>query len=167
MDVSDDVEWAVLRFAVVPKRASLNVNGVYFLRTGELEDVPDSLTFQPTKRAPELLRLVADDMRAKLTIRPQHVSILAEPLWEIEDNRFREDVVFLCKSDEGLPRLGLHICCVYDGEASASEPLTDDVVEKVKGITRRRLIVFVIRNQSTAKVRGYNLGRKKVLAGKR
>jgi len=46
MDVSDDVERAVLTFAVVPERLPLNNCGIYLFDLGQDEDVAKSFALQ-------------------------------------------------------------------------------------------------------------------------
>jgi hypothetical protein len=85
MNITDDVEGAVLGLLVIPKRVAFDGYGVYFLGAGELEDVADALSLQPAQGTAELLRLVANDMRPELPVGTKHVAILTYALREVED----------------------------------------------------------------------------------
>jgi hypothetical protein len=62
--------------------------------------VSDPLAFQTAQRTPELLGLIADDMRPKLAVRSKSIAILAEPLRQVEDDRLGEELVLLSQGNE-------------------------------------------------------------------
>src|SRR5438874_1794737 len=85
--VADDVEWAVIRLAVVPQRLALQLHRCD--RALRLEDVhvPEPFPLQVPQRALELAALLANDVRTKGAIRPVLVARLTEALGEIEHDR--------------------------------------------------------------------------------
>ena len=127
----------------------------------------DSFAFQSAQRTPELLGLIANNMRSKLPIRAKNVAILAQPLRKVEDNGLREEVVLLRQRNERLASLRLDIRGIDYGESSTRESLPNDLVQEIEGVPRCGLIVLVVRNKRAAKVRGNDLCRQEVLAGKR
>ena len=129
MNVSDDVEWAVLGLLVIPKRVTFDGYGIHFLRAGELEDVADAFALQSTQGTAELLRLVANDVRAELPVRTKRVAVLADALREIEDNGLCEEMKLLRQRDQRLSCLWLHIGRIDYGQAAASEPLANDLMQ--------------------------------------
>jgi hypothetical protein len=124
MNVPDDVERAMLGLLVIPKRMTLNRHGIHFFRAGEFEDMADAFALQSAQGAPELLRLIANDVRPKLPVGTMYVAVLAYALGEVEDNRLCKEMKLLRQRDKRLPRLWLDISRVDDGQATTSEPLT-------------------------------------------
>jgi hypothetical protein len=82
----------------------------------------------------------------KIAIGAVTISILANSLREIENNRHWYDVIFPRQSDEGLARLDLNIGRINNGEFSRLEPLGGDKVQDLKSCVGRRLIVLIVRN---------------------
>jgi hypothetical protein len=145
---------------------TLDRDGIDLFRRGELEDVTDSLAFQTAQRTPELLGLVANNMRSKLPIRAKSIAILAQPLGKIKDNGLGKDVELLRESDEGFASLWLNIRSINYGESSTRESLSNDLVQEIERVPRGGLVVLVVRNKRPAKVRRNYLCREEVLAGK-
>jgi hypothetical protein len=167
MNISDDVEWAVLGLLVIPKGVALNRYGVHFLRAGEFEDVADAFSLQPAQGTAELLGLIANDVRPELPVRTKYVAILTHSLREVEDNRLCEEMKLLCQRDQRLPCLWLDVSCVDYRQTATSEPLAHDFVQQVEGIADSRLVVLVIGYERTAEVRGDDFCRQEVLSAKR
>src|SRR5271168_2079822 len=94
MHVAHNIKRPMLRPAVVPKRLTFNRRSVHLPNRGHLEDIADSFTLQSSERLPQLLQLIANNMRSKLPVGTRHIPILAKPLWEIEDNGHGKDVIF-------------------------------------------------------------------------
>jgi hypothetical protein len=90
--------------------------------------VADALAFQTTQRTPELLGLIADDMRPKLAIRAKSVAILTQTLGQIEDDGLGKKVVLLRQSYELLASLRLDIGGVDHRQPSPGEPLPNDLM---------------------------------------
>jgi hypothetical protein len=114
--------------------------------------VTDSLAFQTAQRTPELLGLIADDMRPKLAIRSMSVAILAEPLRQVEDDRLSEEVVLLRQGNERFASLRLDICGIDHRQPSSSEPLPNDLVQKVECVPGGGLIVLIVGDKRSAEV---------------
>src|SRR4051794_16895268 len=106
-------------------------------------------------------------MRTKLTIWPGYVAVLAKPLRQIKDNGDSEDVVFASQLDERFARFGLHIGSVDHGQLAACQPLADDRAEQVECISRCRLVIFLVGDQTSAEVGGYHLRREEMLPPER
>src|SRR3954454_8474698 len=75
--VADDIKGAELRAFVIPQRLSLQGYGVDLLCRAQYEHMPKSFALQLANRAPHLLALLADDMRAKCPISAPSVPLLA------------------------------------------------------------------------------------------
>lgn len=52
-----------------------------------------------------------------------------------------------------LPRFALHIRRIDHHQLARSQPLRRDKVQHFESVIRRRLVVFIIRHESTAEVR--------------
>jgi hypothetical protein len=106
----------------------------------------------PADGAPELLDLLADNVRTEVPIRPRPVSLLAELFREVEDQSHRQTVVPPRELEEGLSSLALHVGGVHDGELLLLAPLRRDEVEDFVGFRGGSLIVLVVRHEPAAEV---------------
>src|SRR5579884_220472 len=121
---------------------------------------------QPTERAPQLIRLIAYDVRTEIAIRASAVAFLAGLLGQVQDDCAGKHVVFPRQFDQRLACFGLYIGRVNDREAACLEALSGDVVQYVESVIRCRLIIFVVGDKSAAEIRREYLCRLEVLAGK-
>src|SRR6185369_12280255 len=86
VDVADDVEGAGLALAVGPQRPALDDGGFDVLHGAQDEDVAEALLLQLAERAPEVVRLVADDVRPHRAVGAHAVALLADLLRQREDD---------------------------------------------------------------------------------
>src|SRR5207244_1526890 len=85
VNVANDVERTVLLFAVVPKRLTLDDGGLDGLHV-EHVDGAETFLLQASHRSPQILRLVANDVRTKGAIGPGTVALQADFLRHVQDN---------------------------------------------------------------------------------
>ena len=88
--------------------------------------------------------MVANDVRTKLPVGTKHVAVLAYALGEIEDDGLCKEMELLRQRDQRLSCLRLHIGGVDYRQTTTSEPLAHDLMQKIEGISGRRLVVLVI-----------------------
>jgi len=103
--------------------------------------------------------LVANHVIAKVAILSARISITTDTLREVEHESNRQAVVFPGEGDQRFPRFRLHIRGVNNREPPGSKALPGDKVQNLERIVRSGLVVFVVRYESAAEVRGDHLGR--------
>jgi hypothetical protein len=81
VDISDDVEGTMFVLQVVPERLPLNLSGINFFQSTEHVNSAKALTLQMSQRPAQLLRLLADDVRAEVAVRAIPVSFVAKLFW--------------------------------------------------------------------------------------
>ena len=91
-------------------------------------------------------------MRAEVTVRALTVSLLAKLLRQVENNRSRQAVILASKCQKGLARLWLDIGRVHHRQLPGSQPLRSNEVQDCKSIRSCCLAVFIVTDQSSAKV---------------
>jgi hypothetical protein len=96
--------------------------------------------------------LLPDDVWAEIAVTTGRVSLVTNALRQIENNRDRKAVKLPGERNKRFARLGVHVGSIDDGETAASETLPSDEVQDVECAVRRRLVVFVVRNQTAASV---------------
>src|SRR4051812_29941899 len=111
-------------------------------------NMAEPLALEAAQSALELPMLVADDVRAEIAVGAAAIAILAESLWQVEDNCDRQEVMGARELDERLTRLGLHIRRVDDSQSATPHPYGRDVVKQLERVVRRVLRVFVIGHQA-------------------
>ena len=90
MNVANDVEGTVLLLLVVPQRLSFKDRSIHLFRRVEHKHMAKALKLQAPQRAPELLALLANHVRAKIAVGPLLVAIVAKPFGQIENDRDRQ-----------------------------------------------------------------------------
>jgi hypothetical protein len=154
VDVTDDVERAVIGLAVVPESLAFEGGRINLLRRFEDKNVAEAFAFETAKGAAELLGLLDDDVGGEIAVGAGTVALVAEILIDVEDDGDGQAVVFAGEFDEGLAGFLLDVGGVDDGEATGGEALGGDKVEDFEGVRGRRLVVFVIGDKGAAEVGG-------------
>jgi hypothetical protein len=80
-----------------------------------------------------------------------------ESLREIEYQRDRQAVVLPRERHQRFPCFGLHVRRVDDREFSRPEAFRRNEVEHFEHVVRRGLVVFVVRHEGSAEIRGNDL----------
>jgi hypothetical protein len=109
-------------------------------------DVPEAFALQPSQRAPQLLRLIADHMRAEVSVRPGTIPLLAKLLREVEDKGNWQNVELASKSNQWLARVRLHIGGVDGRKPPQGQPLAGNEVKNLEGIAGDSLVVLAVGN---------------------
>jgi hypothetical protein len=86
VDIADHVEGAVLLATVIPEGLPFDGGRLDLLEAVEHEDVPEALGLESTQRAPHLLGLLTDDVRAELPVGTAGVALVTDPLRRREDD---------------------------------------------------------------------------------
>jgi hypothetical protein len=81
-----------------------------------------------------LLRLIADNVRAKVAIRSAPIPLLAELLREVENNGNGQHMELACQGNERFARIGLDVCRVDNGQPPRSESFSGDEMEHLECI---------------------------------
>ena len=98
--IANDVERPVLEICDCSKAAAVRSSQHRPRPARIVEDIEDAFAFQSTQAAPELLALIAHNMRTELAVWPGRVAFVAQLLWKIKDDSDREDVIFACEGDQ-------------------------------------------------------------------
>ena len=83
MNVADDVERPVLLLQIIPQRLPLDHSGFNFLQRFQNMHMTETLALQPTQRAMQLLRLLANDVRTEIPVGACLVSVVRDPFRQI------------------------------------------------------------------------------------
>ena len=122
-------------------------------------DRAKAFLLQAPQPASQLVALAADDVRAEVTLGARPVPLDTQRLRHVQNDRDRENVVFLSQRDERAAGLGLDVGRVDDRQPTGGESLAGDVVQYVEGVLGRCLVVLVVGDEPAAVVRGDDLGR--------
>lgn len=79
------------------------------------------------ERLTQLTALVPHDMRAKVPVGAINVSVLADPLGQIEDNG-HWDYMLTRQLEQTAPSILLNVGCIYDNQIPEGLSLPGDVV---------------------------------------
>jgi hypothetical protein len=93
VDVADDVERPAIVPAVHAEPFADDRRRLHLLRRAQDVDGPEPLVAQPPHRAAKRLRVVPDDSRRDVPVRPDRVAREADVLGNVEDDRDRQDVI--------------------------------------------------------------------------
>src|ERR1700719_3225195 len=126
----------------------------------------ESFSLKISQRTMQLLRLLANNMRPKISIGSAAIALLTKLFRQIEDDCYRDTVVLPGEFHNRLTRLGLDIRRIDHDEFSRCQTLPGNEVQNLEGILRRRLVILIIRNQPTTEIRRQNLRGAKILPGK-
>ncbi len=165
VDIPNDVEGTMLVLQVVPERLPLNLSGVNFLWSTQYVNSAKALTLQIAQRPAQLLRLLADDMRAEIPVTAIPVSLVAELFRQVKYNRDRKAVILPRQSDDGFACFRLHICSIDNDELPCSQPFCRDEMQNLKSVVCGCLAVLVIGNKAAAEIGRKNFRRAKMLPG--
>ena len=111
-----------------------------------------AFAFESPQRAPQLLRLVSDDVRTELAVGPTLITLVAQLFWQVQNDRHRQNMKLASERDQRLARLRLHVRRVDYGQAASSQPLASDEVQDIECIIRGRLGILVVGHQAAAEV---------------
>src|SRR5829696_2182461 len=100
--VADNVEWPMLVLKVVPEWLPFDNNVFDLSHAGKLENVTKAFALEISQRTSQLLTLLTNDVWTKITIRSLAISILTEPVRQIQHNGNREAVIFTCERHQRL-----------------------------------------------------------------
>ena len=153
VEISDDVKRPVIVPLVVPKWSPLDCGRLHLLRRVEEENVREALSLQPPHRPSQLRFLLANNMRPEIPILSAMVPLLADLLGQVEHQSDRKAVVFPSELHERLASFGLDIGGVHHRQFPQGKSLAGYVVQKFERLVRGRLIIFVVRDHSSACVR--------------
>lgn len=134
MHIADNVEGAVLVALIRPEARARDARRRDLLRRLQGKDIAKAFTRQATQRAAQILDLAADDVRAEIAVGPLAIALLAEPFGQVEDNRYRQNVIGAGKLNQGLARLGLNVGCIDDGQAAGGKAFLRDIMQHIEGI---------------------------------
>lgn len=157
VDVTDDVERPTIECAVVPQRLADDRGRVDLLLRVQDEDLAEPLSLQIAQVPLQGNALAADDVRPELPGRATGVTVVTEPLGNIEHDRDGKDVLLPSELHEGPARLRIDVRRVHDRQAATSETFGGDLVKEVKGVARSVLAVLIIGDDAAAGVGGDNL----------
>jgi hypothetical protein len=113
---------------------------------------------QRSKRTPQVVRLLPNDVRPEIPIDSRTIALLAETCRKIEYDRNTEHVRFASKLDKALSVFSLDIRCVDNAQSACSQAFPRYVVEKVESIRRCSLVILIVGNQSAAEIGGKDFG---------
>src|SRR5580692_179653 len=92
--VPDDVERSMLVLQVIPKWLSQDRDRGDIFWARQQEDMTEAFAFKSSKRTPQLLGLVSDDVRAELAVGPTLIAFVADPFWQVQSYRHRQKMKF-------------------------------------------------------------------------
>ena len=104
------------------------------------------------ERPPQLRRLIADDVRAKVAVGPQPVPLLANLLREVKHDRDGKAVILPGQFHQRLAGLGLDVGGVNDRQAAQGQPLASNKAKHIECIPGDGLIILVIAHHRPAGV---------------
>jgi hypothetical protein len=152
VNVSDDVDGAVLVAFVVVERHALDPCGFHFLWALQHEDVPKALFGQTTQGPAQLGLLLANHVAAEVALVTEPIPLLTDLLGQVQHDGDRKAVVLPGEGDERLARFRLHVGRLDDRQAAQGQPLPGDEVQDLEGVVRHGLIVFLVADRRSAGV---------------
>ena len=167
MNVADDVERAVLLFAVVPERLPFDDGCIHFFHGRKNEDVAESFAFQSAQRAAQLLRLIAHDVRTEVTVRAALIAIVAETLRQIQHDSHWKHVIVAREINQRFACFRLNIGGVDNRQLGRRQSFACDEVQDFKGVVGGGLVVFVVGNKAAAEIRRENFRGLEMFTGER
>src|SRR5436309_2926013 len=102
------------------------------------------LSLEVAKGTPELLALLAYNVRAEVPVRAVTVPVVAESFRKVEHDGDGQDVILTRQRDERLARLRLHVGRVNDCEPPGRKPLRGDEMQHLECVLCRSLIILVV-----------------------
>ena len=164
--VSDDVEGPRLIPAIGPRWHTLDAGRLHVLGSVEHVDIAETLASQSPDGPAQLLRLLADDVRAKVPVVPFPVAGKTNRLGHVQHDCHRKAVMLPRQSDQRPAGLGLHAGGVNGGEAPGTQAGGCNEIQESEGFRRSRLVVGVVGHHGPAGVGGHHLGGLEVPGGK-
>ena len=108
---------------------------------------------QCLERAPQVIDLPPNDMGAEFPVAAVRIAVVAEPLRQVEDNGDRQHVVGLRQRHQRLSCLRLDVRRVNHRQLPSLQSFAGDEIQSLERIRRGCLVVFIIADESAAKVR--------------
>src|SRR5437764_14852232 len=97
----------MLVFEVIPKRLAHDRDRGDLLWARQHEDMTEAFAFKSPKRTPQLLGLVSDDVRAELAVGPTMIAFVADLLWQVQNDRHRQNMKLALQHHQRLAGFGL------------------------------------------------------------
>ena len=98
---------------------------------------------------------------------PLPVSVLAQGFREVEYDRDRDDMVLPRQPNQSAAVFLPHVGGVYHNQFSQCEAFSGNEVEKLKRIRGDRLVVLVVGQHRSARIRGQDFRRPEMVQRKR
>ena len=121
---------------------------------------------QCLERAPQVIDLPPNDMGAEFPVATVRVAVVAKPLRQVEDGGDWQHIMGLGQRHQRLPRLRLDVRRVNHRQLPRFQPFAGNKIQSLERIRRSCLVVFIIADESAAKVRRENLRCGEVLTRK-
>ena len=170
MQIAEDVERAVLVLLVIPERHALGSRliGRDLLLVQDV-DVAEPLPLQAAQSA---LQFAQSDggRRAGRRLCPGAVLVALHGKSSRSVSRtmaMAKQWYFRACSTKRFRSSGAHVGCIHNSETSARKALGQQVVERVEGVRRGRLIVLVVADEAAKEIRGQHFGRQKMACAQR
>ncbi len=149
VNIADQVEGARDVLLVVPQLLAFDAHGVDGFGRIEDRDLGE-LLLQALQGLAQGVGLAPDHALAEIPVWPCFVAFKAELSRQVEHEGDGDDMVLARQVDQRSPGFGLDIGGVDDGQLSRCEALAGDEVQDLKGVLGRRLVVFVVADQTAA-----------------
>src|SRR5712692_763394 len=105
-------------------------------------------------------------MGAKITVWTLLIAFMTELFRQVEDNGNWQAMVFTSQCQKRFTPFQFDIGCINNSQFTSRQTFSGDKVQHSKGLIADTLVIFVVGNQATTKVRREHLGRLEVLVGK-
>jgi hypothetical protein len=92
-------------------------------------------------------------VRPEVAVYPPAVPFSADLIRDVEYDRDRQDVVFLCQREQRLPRGGIHVRGIDYRQVAPAQANAGHVVNQRERIGRRLLAVLIVGDEPAAEVR--------------
>ncbi len=152
MDIANDVERSMLRPLVRPHRLTHKRRSFNLLFSLENMNLPKPLSLELAKGLSKLAALIPHNVRAEVAVGTVNVSVLADSLWQIEDNNHRDNVILTSQLEQTSSSIRLNIRRIHDHQLSESQTFPGNVVQKLESVFRYSLVILVIRHHSATSI---------------
>ena len=166
VDVADNVERSFLVLAIVPEGSTHHGSGSSFLRAIQHIDITKTFLFQKAQRLLQKCPVATHHMGAEVSVWTRSISLMADVLGHVENNRRSQTVIFFCQAQQSLSVVRLHIGGIHHSQAPRRQAFINDIVQKSKGLRRTTLVIFIIRNDAPTKIGRNYFSTLKMLPGK-
>ncbi len=148
MYITDQIERAALSAPVRPERLALDARRLN-LCWRQHKDVAKAFMLQTTQPGVQRLHMIAHHMRAKLTIRPSGIPLLADALRHVQHNRCRQHILLFGNLEQMGAILWLDIGCIDDRQFAQLQPQPGNIVQRVESCLSDALLIGVITDDGT------------------